>query len=100
MPAKMCENFPASFLIDYVRVYQWDDSGFDKDDDAEITMTPDSGGSPSAKVDGPTQTVEDIAAEFTQSVTEENYEEELNNQWDTLMRKCNKMHDRKKKKYY
>ncbi len=33
MPAKMCENFPASFLIDYVRVYQWDDSGFDKDDD-------------------------------------------------------------------
>ena len=67
-----------------------------EDDDAEITMTSDSGGSPSAKVDGPVQTVEDIAAEFTQSVTEENYEEELNNQWDTLMRKCNKMHDRKK----
>ena len=66
-----------------------------EDDDAEITLTPDNV-SHSAKVDGPVQTVEDIAAEFTQSVTEENYEEELNNQWDTLMRKCNKMQDRKK----
>jgi len=26
MPADMCSNFPASFLIDYVRVYQTDDS--------------------------------------------------------------------------
>jgi hypothetical protein len=67
-----------------------------EDDDAEITMAPDSGGSPSAKADGPIQSVEDIASEFSQSVTEENYEQELNSQWDTLMRKCNKMNDRKK----
>jgi hypothetical protein len=25
MPANMCSNFPASFLVDYVRVYQTDD---------------------------------------------------------------------------
>ena len=27
MPSDMCSNFPASFLIDYVRVYQTDDGG-------------------------------------------------------------------------
>lgn len=65
-----------------------------EDDDAEMAM--DHGVANSASIGGPRQKPEDIYEEFLESVSEENFVEELNAQWDDLMRRTNKLADRKK----
>lgn len=65
-----------------------------EDDDAEMAM--DHGSANSASIGGPRQKPEDIYEEFLESVSEENFVEELNAQWDDLMRRTNKLADRKK----
>ncbi|MGB1819192.1 MAG: hypothetical protein ACPHK2_06180, partial [Candidatus Poseidoniaceae archaeon] len=45
---------------------------------------------------GPRQKPEDVAKEFIESVPEEEYAEQLNANWDDLMRRTHKLSDRKK----
>jgi len=70
-----------------------------EDDDAEMAMqTANSSSTPSASfaVGGPRQKPEDIYEEFVESVSDEDFITELENQWDELMRRTNKLADRKK----
>ena len=67
-----------------------------EDDDAEMAMDHGNGGGASASIGGPRQKPEDIFQEFLESVSDESFVEELNNQWDDLMRRTNKLADRKK----
>lgn len=66
-----------------------------EDDDANYA-TLDNPPSGSASVGGPMQKPEDIFAEFVESVPEEEYEKALSENWDSLMRRTNKLSDRKK----
>ena len=67
-----------------------------EDDDAEMAMDHGNSGSSSAAIGGPRQKPEDIYEEFLESVSDENFVDELNAQWDDLMRRTNKLADRKK----
>lgn len=70
-----------------------------EDDDAEMAMQTSNGSAaPSASfaVGGPRQKAEDIYEEFMESVSDEDFLTELENQWDDLMRRTNKLADRKK----
>jgi hypothetical protein len=67
-----------------------------EDDDAEIAMQSNAATSPSFAAGGPRQKPEDIYEEFMESVTEESFVQELESQWDELMRRTNKLADRKK----
>lgn len=67
-----------------------------EDDDAEMAMASERGNSPSFSAGGPRQKPEDIAQEFIESVPEEEYAEQLNANWDDLMRRTHKLADRKK----
>ena len=66
-----------------------------EDDDAEMAMDHGNGGG-SVSIGGPRQKPEDIFQEFLESVSDDSFVEELNNQWDELMRRTNKLADRKK----
>ena len=67
-----------------------------EDDDAESVVAEDRSNSPSFAVGGPKQKPEDIFQEFVQSVPEEEFEKSLSENWDDLMRRTNKIQDRKK----
>lgn len=67
-----------------------------EDDDAEMAMAPSSTSSPSISVGGPKQKPEDIFEEFVQSIPEDQFEQALSEHWDDLMRRTNKLQDRKK----
>lgn len=67
-----------------------------EDDDAEMAMAPSAASSPSISVGGPKQKPEDIFEEFVQSIPEDQFEQALSEHWDDLMRRTNKLQDRKK----
>ena len=67
-----------------------------EDDDAESVVAEDRANSASFAVGGPKQKPEDIFQEFVQSVPEEEFEKSLSENWDDLMRRTNKIQDRKK----
>lgn len=68
-----------------------------EDDDAEMVNMPSSdSGSPSISVGGPKQTPEDIFSEFVESISDDEYDTALEENWDELMRRVNKLSDRKK----
>ena len=67
-----------------------------EDDDAESVVAEDRSNSASFAVGGPKQKPEDIFQEFVQSVPEEEFEKSLSENWDDLMRRTNKIQDRKK----
>ena len=65
-----------------------------EDDDAEMA-THSENGVTSVSIGGPKQKPEDIFEEFMESVTEENYIQELESQWDSLMKRTNTLSHRK-----
>ena len=68
-----------------------------EDDDAEMVNMPSAASSSSSMaVGGPKQTPEDIFAEFVESTNVDEYEKILEENWDELMRRVNKLSDRKK----
>ena len=67
-----------------------------EDDDAEMAMAPSAASSSSISVGGPKQKPEDIFEEFVQSIPEDQFEQALSEHWDNLMRRTNKLQDRKK----
>lgn len=65
-----------------------------EDDDANYATLDNPSGS--VAIGGPRQKPEDVAKEFIESVPEEEYAEQLNANWDDLMRRTHKLSDRKK----
>jgi len=68
--------------------------GGEEDDDGNAATLDNY--SPSIAVGGPKQKPEDIYQEFIESVSEVDYAKALSDNWDELMRRTNKLADRKK----
>ena len=66
-----------------------------EDDDAEIA-THSEEGLTSVSIGGPKQKPEDIFQEFIETVSDGEYVEELEKQWDSLMKRTNTLSHRKK----
>ena len=66
-----------------------------EDDDAEIATHSEEGLS-SVSIGGPKQKPEDIFQEFIETVSDGEYVEELEKQWDSLMKRTNTLSHRKK----
>ena len=66
-----------------------------EDDDAEIATHSEEGLS-SVSIGGPKKKPEDIFQEFIETVSDGEYVEELEKQWDSLMKRTNTLSHRKK----